>query len=283
MSVTPTASFAAAGERLRIDSRRRWVPDLRALARASQLTLLLSRRDITVRYRQTVMGSIWIFAGPLVSAGLFTFVFGRVADLPSDGIPYFAFSFAALIGWNQFSNTLSKAATSLTNNAPLISKIYFPRLVLPLATLASTLINTLISLVVMGVLIAAYDIDVTTKLLTLPFWLLLATMLAFGIGLLLAAVSVSYRDVNYLTPVFTSLLLYLSPVAYGVDAVPIELRDWYLLNPLTTIVEGCRWSLLGEAAMSPQAIVYTVGASLAALVVGAALFSRLESRFADVI
>ena len=269
--------------RLRIDSRRRWFPDLRAVLRAKQLILLLSRRDITVKYRQTVLGSAWIFAGPLVSAGLFTFVFGRVADLPSEGFPYFVFSYAGLLGWNLFSNTLSSVTSSLTNNAALLSKIYFPRLVLPLSTVLSTLVNTAISFGVMLALIQAYDIGFTARLLMLPAWLLLAMVLAMGIGLVLAAAAVSYRDISYMTPIFTSLFLYLSPVAYSTDAVPHELRVFYLFNPLTTIVEGCRWSLLGGASQPTWAIVYTIALALGALIVGMALFTRLESSFADVI
>ncbi len=268
---------------MRIDSRRRWFPDLGALLRGRQLILLLSRRDITVRYRQTVLGTIWIFAGPLVSAGLFTFVFGRVADLPSDGFPYFAFSYAGLLGWNLFSNTMSTATTSLTGNAALITKIYFPRLILPLSTLLSTLINTAISFGIMLVLLQVYDIGFSLRLLVLPAWLLLAIVLATGVGLVLAAIAVSYRDVAYITPIFTSVLLYLSPVAYSTNAVPEELRRFYLFNPLTTVVEGCRWSLLGRASLTPWAIVYTVVVALGVLLLGVALFTRLEATFADVI
>lgn len=278
-SLTP----AAPTRRLRIDSRRHWLPDLGALFRARQLILLLSRRDITVRYRQTVLGTVYIFTGPLVSAGLFTFVFGRVADLPSDGVPYFAFSYAGLIGWNLFSSALSKVSTSLNTNSDLITKIYFPRLALPLSTIPATLINTAISFGVMLVLLFFYDIPPTLRLLVLPLWLLLAAMLAIGIGCVLTAVAVSLRDVNYLTPIFTSLLLYLSPVAYSSDAVPEDLRDLYLLNPLTTIVEGCRWSLLGTANLSGWGVVYTVALTVGFLIAGMTTFARLESGYADVI
>lgn len=278
-----TDTRVAAGGRLRIDSRRRWFPDLGPLVRARQIVLLLSRRDITVKYRQTVLGTVWIFAGPLVSAGLFTFVFGRVAKLPSDGVPYFAFSYAGLLGWSAFSSTMTRASTSLTSNSALITKIYFPRLVLPFSTVFSTLIDAAISLGIMLVLLWAYGIGLTLRMLVLPAWLLLAIVLAMGIGLVLTAASVSFRDVNYLTPIFTSLLLYLSPVAYSSSAVPPELRHLYLFNPLTTIVEGCRWSLLGHGTLSPLAIVYTAVLSLGALIVGLALFTRLESNFADVI
>ena len=284
MSEPPlTDTRGAPANRLRIDSRRRWFPDLRELFRARQLITLLSRRDITVRYRQTALGTIWIFVGPLVSAGLFTFVFGRVADLPSDGYPYFVFSYASLLGWNLFAGTLSTATSSLVGNSALISKIYFPRLVLPLSTLLSTLINTMISFVVMLALLQAFDIGFSLRLLLLPFWLLLAIILAMGLGLILAAIAVSYRDVGYMTPILTSLLLYMSPVAYSTDAVPHELRNYYLLNPLSTVIEGFRWSLLGRASLTTWAIAYTLGLALGVLVLGLSMFTRLEARFADVI
>ncbi|MEY2459680.1 MAG: lipopolysaccharide transport system permease protein [Acidimicrobiaceae bacterium] len=282
MSLSPTPAFAE-GRRLRIESRPRWFPDLAAVVRARQLIAVLSRRSITVRYRQTVLGTAWLFGGPLVSAALFTFVFGRVAKLPSNGMPYFAFSYAGLLGWNLFSSVLASTASSLTSNEALITKIYFPRLVLPLSTLASTLINTAISFFIMLALVVIYHIGFTFQLLLLPFWLLLATMLALGIGLVLASVSVSYRDINYVTPMFTQLVMYLSPVAYGTDAVPADLRKFYLLNPFTTVVEGCRWSLLGSASLTGWAIAYTIAMAFGLMAVGMAVFARLESSFADVI
>jgi lipopolysaccharide transport system permease protein len=282
-SPTTVGPAVAPGERIRIDSRRRWFPDLRQLFRYKQLAVLLGRRDITVRYRQTVLGTIWIFASTLVTAGLFTFVFGRVADLPTGGVPYFAFSYAGLLAWNLFSNTVTSASTSLNPNASLISKIYFPRLVLPLSTLASTLVTTLISCGVMVVVLIAYGIALTPQILLLPVWLALALILSMGISLALTALSVSYRDINYITPVLTSVLLYLSPVAYSIEAVPANLRNLILLNPLSTIVEGTRWSVLGTGSLTGWAIVYTVVVSVGALVGGLAVFARLESSFADVI
>ncbi len=282
-SSSPTGASVATARRLRIDSRRRWFPDLRALLPARQLLVLLSRRDITVRYRQTVVGTFWVLASPLVAAGLFSFVFGRVAKLPSDGVPYFAFSYAGLLAWNVFSNTLQNASTSLTSNSGLVTKIYFPRLVLPLATVASTLINTAISFGVMVFLLVVYEIGFSFHLLLLPIWLLLSLVLAIGVGLVLTSIAVLYRDVNHVTPVLIPLLLYLTPVAYSSGSVPRELRSLYMLNPVATIVEGCRWSLLGHARLSTWTIAYTVAVTLGALALGLMLFARLESKFADVI
>jgi lipopolysaccharide transport system permease protein len=279
---SPSAAFTD-GRRLRIDSRHRYFPDLRALFRAKQLLVLLSRRSITVKYRQTLLGTIWVFGGPIVSAGLFTFVFGNVAKLPSNGVPYFAFSYAGLLSWNVFSNVLSNASTSLTTNSTLITKIYFPRLVLPLSSIAPVIINLGISFVIMLVILLLYGIPVTVNILLLPFWLLLAFMLSMGLGLILGAASVPYRDVNYLTPMFTQIVMYLSPVAYSTEAVPAHLQKFFLLNPITTIVEGTRWSVLGNAHISKWALVYTIVLSVGTLVGGMSFFSRLESSIADVV
>jgi lipopolysaccharide transport system permease protein len=282
-SSSPTGAFVPGGRRLRIDSRNRWFPDLRAFFRARQLLALLNRRDITVRYRQTVLGTIWIVASPLLSAGLFTFVFGRVAKLPSDGIPYFAFSYAGLTGWNLFSDTMQSAAKSLTSNSGLVTKIYFPRLVVPLSTTASALINTAISLAVMCVLLVSYGLGFSWHLIVLPLWFLLAIVLGLGIGLVLTSVAVTYRDVNYITPALMPLILYLTPVAYSINAVPADLRHIYRLNPISTIVEGCRWSLLGHGDLSGAVIASTVALAIVILTVGMVVFARLEGSFADVI
>jgi lipopolysaccharide transport system permease protein len=269
--------------RLRIDSRRRWFPDLVELSRYRALVVLLGRRDITVRYRQTVLGTLWIFAGALVTAGLFSFVFGRIADLPTGGVPYFVFSYAGLMAWNLFSQGLTSASTSLNPNASLISKIYFPRLVLPLSAFTSTLLNTVMSFGIMLVLLAIYDVGITLQILLLPAWLALGVLLALGIGLVLTSFSVAYRDINFVTPVLVSLLLYLSPVAYSLAAVPASLRDAYLLNPIATIIEGCRWSLIGGNLPPAWAITYAVACSALAFVAGLVVFARREAGLADVI
>lgn len=274
----------AANERwLRIDSRRRWLPDLRATFRARQLLLLLCRRDITVMYRQTVLGSIWIVVAPLLSAGLFTFVFGQVAHLSTGGVPYFAFSYAGLLAWNLFSSTLTGAATSIVANSALFTRIHFPRLVLPLSKLAPTLINAAISCVVMFVLLVVYQIGFSLRLLLLPVWLLLAVLLSMGCSLVLSAVAVLYRDVQYVIQAIIPILMFLSPVAYSTDAVPESVRLLYLLNPVATIIDGCRWSLVGHTQLSGWAVVYTVATTFACLVVGLVVFARLENKFADVV
>jgi lipopolysaccharide transport system permease protein len=269
---------------LRIDSRRHRFPDLRELFEYLPLAFLLGRRDITTRYRQTVLGTVWIFAGALVTAGLFSFVFGRVAKLPSDGYPYFVFSYSGLLVWNLYSMVLSSTAGSLNTNGTLISKIYFPRLVLPLSTLASNLLNLLISFGILVVLLFVFGIGISWHMVLLPVWLLLGLMLGLGAGLILASFSGAYRDIGYMTPVLTSILLYLSPVAYSISAVPEDLRNLYLLNPIATVIEGCRWSALGRDYLPPAwAMAYSVVFAVVLLIAGMSLFAYRESHFADVI
>jgi len=286
MSAEPAESLALDNGRLRIDSRRRLFPDLGAVFQSRQLLWLLCRRNITVMYRQTALGSIWLVVNPIISAGLLSFVFGRVAHLSSGGVPYFAFTFAGLLAWNLFSNSVTGASSSLISNSTLFTRIYFPRLLLPLSALAPTLLNTGISCGVMFVLLLAYKIGFSYRLLLLPVWLGLALLLSVGLSLMLSSMAVFRRDVGYATQVVMPLLLFVTPVAYSVAAVPPGLRTIYLLNPMATIVEGCRWSLVGHTHLgiiSMWAVAYTTATTFVVLIAGLVIFARLEWRFADVV
>jgi lipopolysaccharide transport system permease protein len=279
----PVDERATPPARVRIDSRRRWFPDLKSTVRARQLLFVMSRRNITVQYRQTVLGVVWAFASPLVSAGLFTFVFGTVANLKSGGVPYFAFAYSGLLAWNLFSDTINGASRSFSANSNLVSKIYFPRLILPLATVGTALINAGITLGIMALLLVIYHIGFTLHLLLLPVWLLLALLLALSLGLISTSLGVTYRDVNYVTPTLVSSLLYLTPVAYAANQVPNDIRPLYLLNPMAPIVEACRWSLLGQGDVSLLRIGYAVAFVAITFVASLVVFARLEWGFADVI
>jgi lipopolysaccharide transport system permease protein len=286
MSAEPAESLALDNGRLRIDSRRRLFPDLGAVFRSRQLLWLLCRRNITVMYRQTALGSIWLVVNPVISAGLLSFVFGRVAHLSSGGVPYFPFTFAGLLAWNLFSNSVTGASSSLISNSTLFTRIYFPRLLLPLSALAPTLLNTGISCGVMFVLLLAYKIGFSYRLLLLPVWLGLALLLSVGVSLILSSMAVFRRDVGYATQVVMPLLLFVTPVAYSVAAVPPGLRTIYLLNPMATIVEGCRWSLVGHTHLgiiSMWAVAYATATTFVVLIAGLVIFARLEWRFADVV
>ncbi len=247
------------------------------------LLLALAGRDVKLRYKQTLLGVAWVVLQPLLAAGIFTFVFSLVAKLPSDGVPYFLFSFAGLLGWNLFNNVLVRTSACLVVNAHLISKVFFPRLILPLSSIGSALVDLLVGLGMMVVLLAFYRCRPTPAIMLLPLWLLTLSALALGVGLWTAALSVRYRDVQYVLPVLTQVLLYASPVPYGASAVPKRLLSIYYLNPLSAPLEATRWALLGTASPPAHWLVYSAVVAALLLMVGLVVFKRMERSFADVI
>lgn len=257
--------------------------DVRELWRYRGLLAAMTRRDVTIRYRQTLLGVVWILLQPLLAAGIFAFVFGSVAHLSSNGVPYLVFAYTGLLGFNAFALTLNSMSTSLLTNAGLVSKTYFPRSIVPISQLGSKLLDLVVTLGLFVILDAAYGLGVRLSMLTLPLWLLVLYALTLGLGLLTSAANVAYRDVGYVVPVALNMLLYLSPVAYGVSHVPGHLRLVYTINPLVPMINGVRWSLLGTDRPSLGATAYGVGAALVLLVVGVLYFRAHERRFADVI
>ena len=257
--------------------------NLRQIWQFRDLLTTLAGRDVKLRYKQTALGVVWVIIQPLMAAGIFSFVFGNVAKLPSDGVPYFIFSYAGLLGWNAFNSTLGKASSVLVANAGLISKVYFPRLVLPLSTVFSTVIDFSVALAMMAVLMVINGIVPGIGIVLVPVWLLLLIMLAVGIGLFTSALMVSYRDIAYIMPVVTNLLLYASPVAYAVSAVPESLRPYYFLNPISSILEALRWSLLGVGNVQWGYVLYSAVVITAVFIAGAFSFKRMERQFADII
>jgi len=257
--------------------------NLRELWQFRDLLFSLASRDLKLRYKQTALGVIWVVLQPLLAAGVFSFVFGKVAKLPSDGIPYFLFSYAGLLGWNLFNNILTRSSVCLVGNSQLISKIFFPRLVLPLSTVPSALIDFVVALAMMAVLMVLYHVHPTPALVLLPLWMGVTILLSLGIGLITAALTVTYRDVQYIMPVVLQILLYASPIAYALSAVPPKLQRIYLLNPLTGPLEAFRWSLLPTPAPLLYPLLYSAAVSVAVFLVGAYSFKRMERKFADVI
>ena len=260
---------------------------LREMARYRDLLGALAARDLKLRYKQTILGAGWGVLQPLIYAAIFAFLFGRVGGFDSGGVPYLAFAFAGQVGWTLFGLNLDKIANSLVGNAPLVSKVYFPRLMLPLAPVACALFDALVALAVMAVLMLYYGIAPTWGVLLTPLWLGMLAVTSLGLGLLLASLAAHYRDVRYATPVLVQMLLFVSPVAYGAEAIASRLPPhWgflYALNPLAAPLEGLRWSLLATPFPSPLYLLLSGGSSLVLLVGGVLLFSRLERRFADVI
>ncbi len=243
----------------------------------------LADRDLRLRYRQTALGVAWVLLQPVLGALIFTFVFGVVAGLPSDGVPYFLFTFASLAGWALFAGILTRASGSLVQNSPLIAKVWFPRAVLPASTLPAALIDFLIALLLLGGMMAWAEVAPGIAILTVPLWVLALAMLALGLGLIGSALMVSYRDVQHILPVGVQLLLYASPVAYSASNVPERFLALYYLNPLAPLLEGLRASLLGTPMPPTNTIVWGATVALGTFVLGAAVFRRLERRFADVI
>lgn len=267
-----------------IEPKRGWIGiDLRELWQFRDLLFTLATRDLKLRYKQTALGAIWVVLQPLMAAGIFSFVFGVVADMPSDGLPYFVFSFAGLLGWNLFSGTLGKTSGCLVGNSHLISKVFFPRLVLPLSAIPSVLVDFVVALAMMAALLAVFRIPPTPAVLFLPVGIAMLLMLAQGIGLITASLAVTYRDINYILPVFIQMLLYASPVAYAVSAIPEEWRTLYMLNPLVPVLEAFRWSLLSANAFPGLWLLYSAAWSVGLFTLGAFMFKRMERRFADVI
>ena len=246
------------------------------------LLVAFAVRDIKLRYRQTLLGVAWVVLQPLLAAGIFSFVFGKIAKIDVGQTPYFAFSYIGLLAWNVFNATLSKTSGCLVQNSGLISKIFFPRLVLPFSTIISTLVDFMVALAMLVALMFYYKMQPTFAVLTLPFWLVLILMLATGCGLYASALMVSYRDVQYILPVLTQFLLYGSPVSYPASAVPMQYRGFYNLNPLVSLVEGFRWAFLGGN-LEWRNVVWSAVLSVIALICGALAFKKMERQFADVI
>ncbi len=255
------------------------------------LLLTLATRDVKLRYRQTALGAVWVVLQPLLAAGVLSIVFNRVAQLPTHGVPPILFAYAGMLGYNAFSSTLSKSSACLVGNSNLISKVYFPRLVLPLSTIFSTLLDFCVAFGMLVVMMVLYRVPPSLGILLLPLWLLIFLMLAVGIGLFASSLMVTYRDVAYVIPVLVSLLTFASPTAYAlsdalvrVEGVP-ALRAFYLFNPLTGLLEAFRWSIFGPqvGTLNWGFVAYSAIFALIVFVGGAFFFKKMERKFADVI
>ncbi len=279
-----TATGSARRPRMTLRASSGWVAlSLGELWKFRDLIFTLAARDLRLRYKQTALGVIWVVLQPLMAAGILSFVFGTVAQMPSDGLPYFLFSYAGMMAWNLFSATVTKVSGSLVGNAHLISKVYFPRLVLPLSAIPSVLIDFAVAAGMMAVLLVIYGVAPGWGLLLLPGLIAILLLLATGIGLCTASLSVSYRDVAYVLPVALQMLFYASPVVYAVGIVPERLRSWYELNPLSGLLEAMRFSILGRGSLDWSLLGYAAAASLLVMAIGLFSFKRMERRFADII
>lgn len=257
--------------------------DLGELWRFRDLLLLLTWRDIRVRYRQTALGMAWAIAEPLVSVVLFTLLFNRLAGIDAGRTPYVLHCAAGLLVWTHFARALRGTTASLVANSSLATKVYFPRLVLPLAAQLAALLDFVFAFAAYLVLAAFCGALPTTALLALPVWLILASLAALGVGLLCGAVNVRYRDVSQALPLLIQAWMFLTPVVYPLDLIPAEHRWIYSLNPLVGIVEAARAALLPHASLDPWLLGPAMGGVLIALMAGLAAFRIVERRFADIV
>lgn len=257
--------------------------DLGSVWRYRELLHFLVLRELKVRYKQAALGAAWVIMQPLFTLAIFTAVFGVFARIPSDGIPYALFALAAVIPWTYFSEALRRSSTGLLDDSELIRKIYFPRLVLPLAAVIAPVVDFLISLGVLVLVMAWYRVPPTIHLLIMPAFLAMAVGLALAFGLWLGPLNVRYRDIKHILPFFVQVWMYASPVVYPLSMVPERWRLLYSLNPMVGIIEGFRWTLLGTTTPNSTAIAITIALTLVFLAGGLIFFRRAERTFADVI
>jgi lipopolysaccharide transport system permease protein len=248
-----------------------------------ELLYFLVWRDIKVRYKQTVLGAAWAIIQPFFSMVVFSLFFGKLAKMPSDGIPYPIFAYAALVPWTFFANGLSQSANSLVDSANLIRKIYFPRLTIPIANVLAGLVDFFLAFVVLLGMMVWYRIYPTERLVWLPLFLLLALVTALAVGLWLSVLNVEYRDVRYTVPFITQFWMFATPIVYPSSLLTEPWRTLYGLNPMVGVVEGFRWALLGTKTAPGPAIAVSSGAALLLLIGGAFYFRRMEKTFADVV
>jgi lipopolysaccharide transport system permease protein len=262
---------------------RLYLPSLRELWNAREVAVRLALRDVIVRYRQTIFGITWVVAQPLVSAGIFTIVFGEIAGLSTGKIPTFLFTLAGMLAWNLFNGALGRASGSMVGNQSLVQKVFVPRLLVPISSLASVVLDFLVALALAVVLLFVYGINPGWAVLLLPAWVLLILLIGTGIGLAAAAYMVKYRDVGYVLPWLVQILLYASPVAYALSSVPENLRWLFDINPVTWFLEGFRWSLLGTDFPPTWQVVALVVAAPLIFLAGTLVFQKNEREFADFI
>lgn len=269
---------------LRIVPPGRWPSlDLRELWEYRELLYFLIWRDVKVRYKQTALGAAWAIIQPVFMMVVFSLFFGRLAKVPSDGIPYPVFTFCALIPWQLFANALTESSNSLVGNQNLITKVYFPRLVVPLSAVLSGVVDFAIAFVLLLVMMVYFGIVPTWAVVTLPVFILLEILTALGVGLWLSALNVQFRDVRYTISFLVQVWLFLTPVAYPSSIIPERWRVFYGLNPMTGVVEGFRWALLGKAAPSLSMLLVSILMVLAILIGGLYYFRRMEQTFADLV
>ena len=254
------------------------------LWRYRELFYILSWRDLKVRYKQTAIGVAWSVVRPLLTMIIFTVVFGKIAKLPSEGTaPYAIMVFAAMLPWQFFSNALAESSNSLISNTNLITKVYFPRIIIPASTVIVSLVDFLISFVIFIGLMIYYQFVPSIYILMLPLFLLLAFFTSFGIGLYITALNVKYRDFRYIVPFIVQFGLYISPVGFSSNIIPDQYRFWYSLNPMVGVIDGFRWTILGESNIYLEGLLSSIVITFIITIYAIYNFRKMEKKFADII
>lgn len=268
----------------RIEPSKGWVSlRLGELWEYRELLYFLTWRDIKIRYKQTVLGATWAIIQPLLTVVVFSIFFGRLGKIPSDGIPYPIFSFTGLVPWTLFVYGLAQSSNSLVGSQNLIKKVYFPRLIIPIASLFAGIVDFLIALVILVLMMVYYAVTPSMNMVWLPFFFLLTLVTSLGVGFWLSALNVEYRDVRFAVPFLTQFWMYATPIAYPSSMLPEPWRTLYGLNPMAGVVEGFRWSLLGSHTQPGPIILASSGVAVIMMVSGAYYFRRMERNFADVV
>jgi lipopolysaccharide transport system permease protein len=269
---------------IRIEPTRGWVSlKLKELWGYRELLYFLVWRDFKVRYKQTVLGAAWAIIQPFCTMIVFSLFFGKLAKMPSDGIPYPLFSYAGLVPWQFFANGLNQASNSLVGNSNLIKKVYFPRMAMPIAAVCGGLVDFALSFIMLKGMKYYYGMESTIHILWVPLLLLLAFAAALGASLWLSAMYVQFRDVRHIIPFLTQIWLFATPIAYPSSLLSEPWRTLYGINPMVGVVEGFRWALLGASTSPGPAIIVSTISALVMLVSGAFYFRRMERTFADVV
>lgn len=269
---------------LRLEPSKGWVSlQLKELFAYRELLYFLIWRDIKVRYKQTALGAAWAIIQPFFTMLVFSLFFGKLAKIQSDGLPYPIFAYAALVPWTFFAQGLSQASDSLVGSANLIRKVYFPRLAIPVGTVAGGVVDFSLAFLVLLLMMLYYGVTPTWNILWLPLLLILALITALGVGLWLSALNVKFRDVKYVVPFITQFWMFATPIAYPSSLLPEQWRPVYALNPMVGVVEGFRWALLDTDTAPGPMILVSAAVALLLLVGGAFVFRRMEKSFADVV
>lgn len=284
MQTDPAESHMVETRSFVIEPPRRWEGiNLREIWAYRELLYFLTWRDVKVRYKQTAIGVAWAVLQPLLTMVVFSVIFGALIRVPSDGLPYPVFVYVALLPWNFFAAAMTRASSSLVNDASLITKVYFPRLLLPVSAVLSMTLDFGVAFVILLAMMGWYGIVPGVALLTLPLFLLLAFTTALGCGLWLSALNVRYRDIAYVTPFLIQIWFFITPVAYPSSIIPERWRALYGLNPMAGVVEGFRWALLDTATAPGATIVVSTAVVVVLFLGGVFCFRRMEHGFADVV